>query len=99
MDRISVMREGLGASIEHMRHEFVRSGADPAKIHVNGLFSTSDASHQSPAPASPHVMFLGRMTTLKGGELLLRAVAHASARIRGLHLSMAGEGPQRRDWE
>ncbi|MDB4947859.1 MAG: hypothetical protein JWM27_508 [Gemmatimonadetes bacterium] len=45
------------------------------------------------------ILFLGRMTRLKGGDLLIRAVARAGkeggARI---HLTMAGDGPQRSGW-
>jgi glycosyltransferase involved in cell wall biosynthesis len=46
------------------------------------------------------VVFLGRMTKLKGGDLLVRAVAEASARLgTPITLTMVGDGPQRPDWE
>jgi glycosyltransferase involved in cell wall biosynthesis len=45
-------------------------------------------------------MFLGRMTKLKGGDVLIRAVAEAAQRegVR-IQLTMAGDGPQRAAWE
>jgi glycosyltransferase involved in cell wall biosynthesis len=53
-----------------------------------------------PAPAEPHVVFLGRMTSLKGGDLLLRSIAHARALMGApIHLTMIGDGPQRQEWE
>ena len=46
------------------------------------------------------MLFLGRMTKLKGGDFLIRAVARASQRLgRIIHLVMAGDGPQRSAWE
>jgi glycosyltransferase involved in cell wall biosynthesis len=85
---------------EHMRREYVRNGCDAARVHVNPLFPTHalDAG-VSPAPLEPHVVFLGRMTKLKGGDLLVRAVRHAAARLdRPIQLTMAGDGPQRQEW-
>jgi glycosyltransferase involved in cell wall biosynthesis len=85
---------------EHMRREYVRNGCDDARVHVNPLFPTHavDAG-VSPAPPVPHVVFLGRMTKLKGGDLLIRAVRHAAARMESpIQLTMAGDGPQRPEW-
>ena len=86
---------------EHMRREYVRHGYEAARIHVNALFPThaGDAG-VSPAPADAHVMFLGRMTALKGGDLLIHAVDRARSRLgRPIRLTMIGDGPQRQDWE
>jgi glycosyltransferase involved in cell wall biosynthesis len=86
---------------EHMRREYVRTGCDAARVHVNPLFPTHALDvGVSPGPPDPHVVFLGRMTKLKGGDLLIRAVRHAAARMnRPVQLTMAGEGPQRQEWE
>ena len=86
---------------EHMRREFVRSGADPARVRTNPLFSTEPVDPGvSPVPAEPHVVFLGRMTALKGGDLLIRAVRHATDRLgRAIKLTMIGDGPRRPEWE
>jgi glycosyltransferase involved in cell wall biosynthesis len=85
---------------EHMRREYLRHGADAARVHANPLFPTHAGSGgASPAP-EPTVAFLGRMTPLKGGDLLVRAVAAASAELgRPIALLMIGDGPARHGWE
>ncbi len=45
------------------------------------------------------VLFAGRMTTLKGGDVLIRAAARASRLLgRPVRLLMAGDGPQKDAW-
>lgn len=85
----------------HMRREYVRNGCEPARVHVNPLFPTNALDrHASPVPSDSHVVFLGRMTKLKGGDLLIRSVRRASAVLgRPVRLTMAGDGPQRPEWE
>jgi glycosyltransferase involved in cell wall biosynthesis len=88
---------------EHMKREYVRSGIDASRVHANPLFSTAPvAADVPPAPAAPRVLFLGRMTPLKGGDLLIRAIAAAAARLPQGHaprLTMVGDGPSRQSWE
>jgi glycosyltransferase involved in cell wall biosynthesis len=90
----------------HMRREYVRNGADPERVHVNPFFPTVDpAAAEGPGAAgldaaAPTVAFFGRMTTLKGGDLLIRAAADASRRLgHAIRVTMVGDGPQRRPWE
>jgi len=86
----------------HMKREYVANGADAARVHVNALFAPEGPSGcgDFDAAAPPSVAFFGRMTMLKGGDLLVRAVAAASAQIgRPIRLVMVGDGPQRRRWE
>lgn len=82
-----------------MRDEFIRHGAPADRIRVVPLFSTMGAS--GPATGDPDtVLFAGRMTALKGGDVAIRAVAAASRLLsRPLTLVMAGDGPQRREWQ
>jgi glycosyltransferase involved in cell wall biosynthesis len=90
---------------EHMKREFDRNGVHPSQIQVNPLFST----HTEPPVARPPttsaprawtVAFAGRMTVLKGGDLLVDAAAAAASRLgRSLELLLIGDGPQRRAWE
>lgn len=84
---------------EHMRAEYVRNGAVAGRVHTIPLFAPAQDGAR-PAAAPRDVLFLGRMTALKGGDLLVRAVAHAS-RLSGadLPLVMAGDGPARSAWE
>jgi glycosyltransferase involved in cell wall biosynthesis len=86
---------------EHMRREYIRNGCDAARVHVNPLFPTNHVeAFAAPSPEAPHVAFLGRMTKLKGGDLLVRAIERASEiRGSGIALTMIGDGPQRTEWE
>src|SRR5204862_5860936 len=82
-----------------MKREYVRNGIDPGRIDVNPLFPTHD---QTPRPADAgldrrSVVFLGRMTVLKGVDVLIRAVAGASSRLgSAIELVVIGDGPQRK---
>ncbi len=85
----------------HMRREYVRNGVDPHRAHAVPLFSTipPEAGDGDPPPAGFRVLFLGRMTRLKGGDYLIRAAARASAEVgRSIPLTLAGDGPQRAEW-
>ena len=86
---------------EHMRREYVRGGADERKVHVDPLFSQGpDASDRPLNVHDQTVVFLGRMTRLKGGDVLIRAAAEASSRLpKPIELLMVGDGPQRAAWE
>ena len=83
----------------HMREEYVRNGAPPDRVHAIPLFPTLSGAPADP-PAETRILFLGRMTAIKGGDLLIRAVADAADQLgRPLPLTMAGDGPQRAEWE
>jgi glycosyltransferase involved in cell wall biosynthesis len=86
---------------EHMKREYVRNGADAGAVHTNPLFPTCPVMPEpSPVGARPSVVFMGRMTPLKGGDQLIRAVAAASSRLPSpIHLTMVGDGPPRAAWE
>ncbi len=86
---------------DHMQREYVRNGADAAGVHVNPLFPThAPAAAVTPPPDMPTVAFMARMTPLKGGDVLVRAVARASRRLRTpIALTMIGDGPPRQQWE
>jgi glycosyltransferase involved in cell wall biosynthesis len=85
----------------HMRAEFERNGVDACRVVVNPLFPTIQPCREVfPAPSEPTVIFLGRMTSLKGGGLLIEALDVARRRLgRPIHLVMAGDGPRRHEWE
>lgn len=93
---------------EHMRQEYLRHGAAGGRV-FNCSVTTTDAGqkvHYSPAlvPADrvhvPHLVFAGRMDPLKGGDALLHAAAAAHVRMGSpLRLTLAGDGPRRREWE
>lgn len=85
---------------EHMRREFERSGVPGDRLAVNALFAADPPAEAAPSPAEFRVLFLGRMTPLKGGDALIRAV-HLARRQSGhaIRLTMAGDGPARPAWE
>lgn len=89
----------LVTASRHMRDEFVRNGAPADRVHAIPLFPTLSGDPAEP-PADFRVLFLGRMTAIKGGDVLIRAVADASDALgEPLSLTMAGDGPQRAAWE
>jgi glycosyltransferase involved in cell wall biosynthesis len=85
----------------HMKGEYVNNGADARNVHVTPLFASGPPLPCDPgADIPPSVVFLGRMTRLKGGRLLVRAVAEASTRLgTPIQLTMVGDGPERVAWE
>ncbi len=85
---------------EHMRREYERNGVPTSRLAVNPLFATVVPAQPAPAPSEFGILFLGRMTTLKGGDQLIRAVHLATRRMgRPVRLTMAGDGPARGAWE
>ena len=81
-----------------MRDEYLRAGVASGSVHAIPLFApphvTGGTSDEGPRPID--VVFLGRMTTLKGPDVLVEAAGHASARLgRPLSVVFAGEGPER----
>lgn len=90
---------GMVTPSRHLRDEYIRNGAPTENVHAIPLFPTMDGD-PSPGPAGFNVLFLGRMTAIKGGDVLIRAVADAGRRagVR-IPLTMAGDGPQRAAWE
>ncbi len=91
----------LVVASEHMRREYVRHGVAADRVHANALFPTHPpAASPAPPPGGTTVAFLGRMTPLKGGDVLIRAAAAASRRLpEPLRLLMIGDGPVRPEWE
>jgi glycosyltransferase involved in cell wall biosynthesis len=70
-----------------------------SSIPTAGSASTLPKSFDGTSESPLRVLFLGRMTRLKGGDVLIRAAARAStdAGVR-IALTLAGEGPQRDEW-
>jgi glycosyltransferase involved in cell wall biosynthesis len=86
---------------QHMRREFVRNGLPERALYVVPLFAPDPiaALPGPPLDRSDRILFLGRMTPLKGGDLLIEAIADASKRLeRQVALTMAGDGPERGSW-
>jgi glycosyltransferase involved in cell wall biosynthesis len=83
-------------SSEFLAKEYRRSGALESQIVVNPLFVQGpEASIPRELPAVPRIVYLGRLTELKGVSLLLEAVAMASETVGEIRLLVAGEGSNR----
>jgi glycosyltransferase involved in cell wall biosynthesis len=83
-------REGSRTKIRLKADPTNDRGADPTNV------AAADATNEPDWT----VAFVGRMTVLKGGDLLVDAIAQASARLgRTIRLLLIGDGPQRAAWE
>jgi glycosyltransferase involved in cell wall biosynthesis len=83
----------------HMREEYLRHGVALDRLHLAPLFPTGqapDPGPPDPRPLNGRVLFVGRLTDIKGGRLLVEAVRLARERLaRPLTLVVAGDGPER----
>lgn len=92
---------------DHMRTEFVRHGLPPERVHTLRLplaparSSVTDTAQVTPAENRElRLLFVGRMTRLKGGLMMLDALTVVAAALeRPLKVSFAGDGPDRERWE
>jgi glycosyltransferase involved in cell wall biosynthesis len=86
-----------------MEAEYVRHGVPPSRLHRVPYFSAAAA--EAPAPPversqSGRVLFAGRLTLIKGGTLLVDALALAREMLgRSLTLVVVGDGPDRENIE
>lgn len=88
---------GIIVASDHMRREYLRYEIAPTRLHAIPLFAEgSQGVGGEPASPAIDVLFLGRMTPLKGPEVLVRAAHHAAQVLqRPLRIVLAGEGPER----
>ncbi|PTL81848.1 glycosyltransferase family 4 protein [Vitiosangium sp. GDMCC 1.1324] len=81
-----------------MREEYLRHGLSESQLRCVPLFGDGapDPEPPSPRPSSGQVLMVGRLTELKGGVELVRALPVARAALgRELELVVAGDGPER----
>lgn len=84
---------------DHMRRQYAQQGVAGERLHAIPLFA-APAPFVIPDGPTIDVLFLGRMTRLKGGELLLHAVQRASRSLgRAIAVTLAGDGPERQALE
>jgi glycosyltransferase involved in cell wall biosynthesis len=83
----------------HMEDEIVRSGGARKRITVLPLFSTVKSGAVASGGEPDTVLFAGRMTSLKGGDVLISAASIATRLLgRPVRLVFAGDGPQKDSW-
>jgi len=87
---------GIVVASDHMRREYLRYDIPPDRLHAIPLFAGGDRHAPGANAPAIDVLFLGRMTPLKGPVVLVRAVHHAARVLRRpLRMVLAGEGPER----
>jgi glycosyltransferase involved in cell wall biosynthesis len=83
----------------HMREEYVRNGVLPDRVHLLPLFAPGmmpDVDPPLQRVATGQLLFVGRLADVKGGADLVAAAAVAGRRLdRQLHITIAGDGPER----
>jgi glycosyltransferase involved in cell wall biosynthesis len=104
-------RRGLRRLVRHGAHflavsDFLRNEALLAGVPADQVMTLRlgvDAETFSPgqrdaaaAQAGGRVVFVGRLSRLKGGDDLIRAMSRVS---RPAHLEIVGDGPQREPWQ
>jgi glycosyltransferase involved in cell wall biosynthesis len=90
---------------EHMRGEFLhhdfpadRVSAIPFLVPPEGAAPVARKPLFPDGPA--RLLFLGRMDSSKGGDVLLRALPAVQSRLqRPLFVTLAGDGPERASWQ
>ena len=90
------------AASEHMRGELVANGAKSERVHklpppVNAAFAESCNQPVANRPPSTwRILFAGRMSRLKGVEVLLDAMPSVAAALNSqIDLTLIGDGPDR----
>ena len=91
----------------HMRAEFMRHGLPSQRVHALRLpLAPTGSPGLGTAQVMPaedrelRLLYVGRMTRLKGGPIMLDALALAAASLgRPLKVTFVGDGPDRGQWE
>jgi glycosyltransferase involved in cell wall biosynthesis len=85
---------------QHMAQEMIRHGVSAERVRVVPLFPTDctpDADAPALRPFTQRVLFVGRITALKGWRELVNALPVAMRQLkRTLTLVIAGTGPEER---
>jgi len=88
----------------HMFREYEQHGVSARKLHLVSLPNSDGAEPQPESRAGQgpgtRLLFVGRLTKVKGGSNLIEAIPRAAAKLgRPLTLMVAGDGPERQGLE
>ena len=82
----------------HMQRELAWSGVDHNHLHLVPLPATGLVLESAPAARrdfTGKILFVGRLTNLKGADYLIRAIPAAQQKLgRNLTVAIAGDGPE-----
>ena len=91
---------------EHMAREFIAHGVSRDRVYTlpppaarlhGGAAEMADVGGKE---GEYRLLFLGRLVTLKGGDLLLASLGAVRAALgRPIRVTFAGNGPRRHAWE
>jgi glycosyltransferase involved in cell wall biosynthesis len=98
---------------EHMRREVIAHGVSPNRAVTLPVFTpadvgaadeqrvpTTESAHERSDTRQWHLLFAGRMETLKGGQIFLEALDQIDRPLRHrVRVIFAGEGRERKSWE
>jgi glycosyltransferase involved in cell wall biosynthesis len=96
------MRHGMPASRIHVIPFSVINEAESAHPSTNDCNpgDPDNLVRQTPQSEPTRLLFLGRMDTLKGGQVLCEALPLVAAGLgRAIRVIFAGDGPARASWE
>jgi glycosyltransferase involved in cell wall biosynthesis len=106
--RLSLLQKyaAIITASEHMRRELLAHGLPNERVRKISL-PISTASKQvagsrsiDRAPGSWRLLFIGRMTWLKGGQILIAALPIVAAElVVPINVTFAGDGPARAEWQ
>ncbi len=106
--RVLAGHEAVATLSRHMRAEYLRHGLDPHRVHQLPFPAPPTAAALDVQAGvtvdldteTVRLLFAGRMDPLKGGQVLLGALPQIAAAVgRPVHLTLAGDGPDRARWE
>ena len=90
----------LIANSRYVQRELSQNGFEAHCVHP---FTAEPVVHPAAAVFNDEplrLIFAGRMTRLKGGEYLVRAIPEAQRQLgRKLHVTFAGDGQERSQWQ
>ena len=99
MNRQLPRYDALLVASEHMRREFQAHGVASNKVHLVPLPNPDEGQSgyvRGPTAPAGRILFIGRLTKLKGVGHLLPAISMAARQLdRPLSLTVAGDGPER----
>src|SRR6266567_8056012 len=91
--------EAILVASRHMFREYEQHGVSSRKLHFVPLPTWDGAPEPDPPPVQAprnRILFVGRLTRVKGGSNLIHAIPKAAAKLgQPLTLTVAGDGPER----
>lgn len=94
------------ANSGHIAREFVANGVSRDRVHTlpppgaRLCGAAADIGEVGGAEGEYRLLFLGRLVSLKGGDVLLASLEAVRAALgRRIRVTFAGSGPARRAWE